>query len=267
MKTISLTIDGMSCQACATRIEKVLSRKETISHVEVNFAGERANVTFDEEHLSEDEIISYIENTGFKAKLITENSTSISPEKIPFPYLMIIAWIAVIPFSISMVGMILHRDNLMINPTIQLIIATIVQFISGAHFYRGAFAAMKNHSANMDVLVVIGTSSIWAYSVYMLLLGNYHHIYFEAAVMVIAFVSFGKYLELRVKRQSLNSIGLLMGLTPKNTEVWRNEQWQILPLSEVIIGDKLRIKQGEKIGADGYVLTGDAWCDEGHLTG
>ncbi len=267
MKTISLTIDGMSCQACATRIEKVLSRKETISHVEVNFAGERANVTFDEEHLSEDEIISYIENTGFKAKLITENSTSTSPEKIPFPYLMIIAWIAVIPFSISMVGMILHRDNLMINPTIQLIIATIVQFISGAHFYRGAFAAIKNHSANMDVLVVIGTSSIWAYSVYMLLLGNYHHIYFEAAVMVIAFVSFGKYLELRVKRQSLNSIGLLMGLTPKNTEVWRNEQWQILPLSEVILGDKLRIKQGEKIGADGYVLTGDAWCDEGHLTG
>ena len=266
MKKISLSIDGMSCQACATRIEKVLSRKEAINSAEVNFASERANVTFDETQISENNIISYIENAGFSAKPIIENTT-LTTGKTQFPYLMAIAWLAVIPFSISMIGMILHRDNLMLNPTIQFVIATIVQFISGAHFYRGAFAAIKNRSANMDVLVVSGTTAIWGYSVYMLLSGNLHHIYFEAAVMVIAFVSFGKYLELRVKRQSLNSIGLLMGLTPKNTEVWRNEQWTSLPLSEVIIGDKLRIKQGEKIGADGQVLTGDAWCDESHLTG
>ncbi|MBR6026663.1 MAG: heavy metal translocating P-type ATPase [Neisseriaceae bacterium] len=266
MKKISLSIDGMSCQACATRIEKVLSRKEAINRAEVNFASERANVTFDETQISENNIISYIENAGFSAKPIIENTT-LTTGKTQFPYLMAIAWLAVIPFSISMIGMILHSDNLMLNPTIQFVIATIVQFISGAHFYRGAFAAIKNRSANMDVLVVSGTTAIWGYSVYMLLSGQSHHIYFEAAVMVIAFVSFGKYLELRVKRQSLNSMGLLMGLTPKNTEVWRNEQWESLPLSEVIIGDKLRIKQGEKIGADGYVLTGEAWCDEGHLTG
>ena len=120
----------------------------------------------------------------------------------------------------------------------------------------------------MDVLVSIGTLAIYLYSLGMMLAGHpVHHVYFEAGVMVIAFVSLGKFLEERTKRGSLNSLGLMMQLTPRQVTVLRGSQWQPEKLENVQIGDTLRAVQGERIAADGVVLSGEAWADESHLTG
>ena len=120
----------------------------------------------------------------------------------------------------------------------------------------------------MDVLVSIGTLAIYLYSIGMMLAGHpVHHVYFEAGVMVIAFVSLGKFLEERTKRGSLNSLGLMMQLTPRQVTVLRGSQWQPEKLENVQIGDTLRAVQGERIAADGVVLSGEAWADESHLTG
>ena len=263
---VSFLIDGMSCQACATRIEKVLSKKKAIISAEVNFAGERATILFDENNTNTEQIKQWIVATGFQASLIEENKET-TKSATQFPWLSLPAWLIFIPFLISMIGMTINNHLLMLPISTQFLLATIVQFISGSSFYKGAYSALKNKSPNMDVLVALGTTVIWVYSVVMLITNNWHNVYFEASVMVIALVSLGKYLELRVKRNSLDSISLLMQLVPKEVEVKRNNEWIKLPINKINTGDLLRAKQGEKIAADGIVINGNAVCDESHLTG
>ena len=119
----------------------------------------------------------------------------------------------------------------------------------------------------MDVLVSIGTLTIYGYSAYMLFTRDAMHVYFEASVMVIGFVSLGKFLEDRTKKQSLNSLGLLLQLTPNQVNVQRDGLWQLRSLDSVAVGDVLRANHGERIAADGEVIQGSGWCDESHLTG
>ena len=263
---VSFHIDGMSCQACAARIEKVLSKKEAVSRAEVNYAGERASVCFDDTQTNPKQIAEWIAAAGFQAALI-EHNTPTPQAKTPFPYLSALSWLILIPFLIGMIGMAVGKHFLMMPAPIQFALATIVQFGAGAVFYRGAFVALKNKAPNMDVLVALGTTAVWAYSVLMMVKGDWRNVYFEASVMVIALVSLGKYLELRVKRNSLNSIALLTQLVPKEVEVFRHNEWRIMPLTDVRINDIVRAKQGEKIAADGQVVEGEAYCDESHLTG
>ncbi|MBO4576053.1 MAG: heavy metal translocating P-type ATPase [Neisseriaceae bacterium] len=265
-KKVFFHIDGMSCQACAARIEKVLNKKEAIEIAEVNYAGERASVLFDESSTTPDQIANWIAAAGFQAALIEPHAPTPRPTT-PFPYLAALSWVILIPFLIGMIGMAVGKHFLMMPAPIQFALATIVQFISGAVFYKGAFVALKNKAPNMDVLVALGTTAVWAYSVFMMVKGDWHNVYFEASVMVIALVSLGKYLELRVKRNSLNSIALLTQLVPKEVEVLRHKEWQKMPLNRVRMNDIVRAKQGEKIAADGIVINGEAWCDESHLTG
>ena len=151
---------------------------------------------------------------------------------------------------------------------LQIALASIVQLWLAIPFYKSAIASVRGGLANMDVLVSIGTLAIYLYSLGMMLAGHpVHHVYFEAGVMVIAFVSLGKFLEERTKRGSLNSLGLMMQLTPRQVTVLRGTQWQPEKLENVQIGDTLRAVQGERIAADGVVIAGEAWADESHLTG
>lgn len=163
----------------------------------------------------------------------------------------------------------------------QFILATIVQFGLALPFYKSAWASIRGGLANMDVLVVLGTLTIWAYSTYVWLTMESSHamhdtahampdVYFEAGVMVIAFVRLGKYLEERTKKHSLNSINLLLELTPSNVLLKVGNDWQQTPLSKVKIGQILLAKHGDRIACDGVVTAvtgGEAWCDESHLTG
>ena len=268
-KKISIQIGGMTCQSCANRIEKVLNKKPFVQQAGVNFAVEEAQVVFDATQASETQIIEIIHKTGFSAHIKQANELPIE-ENTSIPWRLIILWIINIPFLIGMLGMMSGSHHLMLPPIWQFALASIVQLWLAIPFYRGAIGSIRGGLANMDVLVSTGTLTIYLYSAFMLFYHADHamgHVYFEASVMVIGFVSLGKFLEDRTKKHSLNSLSMLLQLTPKKVTVLRNEKWTEIDLDQVNIGEIIRANQGERIAADGIIESGNGWCDESHLTG
>ncbi|HHF5780100.1 TPA: heavy metal translocating P-type ATPase, partial [Haemophilus influenzae] len=254
---------------CANRIEKVLNKKPFVQQAGVNFAVEEAQVVFDATQASETQIIEIIHKTGFSAHIKQANELPIE-ENTSIPWRLIILWIINIPFLIGMLGMMSGSHHLMLPPIWQFALASIVQLWLAIPFYRGAIGSIRGGLANMDVLVSTGTLTIYLYSAFMLFYHADHamgHVYFEASVMVIGFVSLGKFLEDRTKKHSLNSLSMLLQLTPKKVTVLRNEKWTEIALDQVNIGEIIRANQGERIAADGIIESGNGWCDESHLTG
>ena len=269
---VRFQIEGMTCQACASRIEKVLNKKDFVAEAGVNFANEEAQVVFDADKVSAQDIAAIIEKTGFSAK---EKTDALPPPEAE-QHIGWRLWLLLainIPFLIGMAGMMIGRHDWMIPPLWQFVLASVVQLWLAVPFYKSAWASIKGGLANMDVLVTIGTVSIYLYSVYMLFhhrsMGHsgMAHVYFEAGVMVIGFVSLGKFLEHRTKKSSLNSLGLLLKLTPTQVNVQRDGEWKQLPIDQVQIGDLIRANHGERIAADGIIESGSGWADESHLTG
>lgn len=268
---VRFQIEGMTCQACASRIEKVLNKKDFVAEAGVNFANEEAQVVFDADKVSVQDIAAIIEKTGFLAK---EKTDALPPPKME-PHIGWRLWLLLainIPFLIGMAGMMVGQHDWMLPPVWQFALASIVQLWLAIPFYKSAWASIKGGLANMDVLVTIGTVSIYLYSVYMLFFSPHAthgmaHVYFEAGVMVIGFVSLGKFLEHRTKKSSLNSLGLLLKLTPTQVNVQRDGEWKQLPIDQVQIGDLIRANHGERIAADGIIESGSGWADESHLTG
>ncbi|MBP2280344.1 Cu+-exporting ATPase [Psychrobacter sp. PL19] len=286
---LQLAIDGMSCQACASRIEKVLNKKPAIYEVSVNFAGETANVDYNPTQTTAEEVTEWVNKTGFIANLQESDSLFAQTDKdtaTQLPWRLIGLWLCLLPFLVGMAGMVVGQGMMWMPPVwIQFVLATIVQFGFALPFYSSAWASIKGGLANMDVLVVLGTVTIWAYSTYIWLThgdgslasllqsathsgGNGAEVYFEAGVMVIAFVRTGKYLEERTKKHSLNSIDLLLTLTPDEVEQQQpNGDFHQVALQEVQVDDILRAKQGSRVATDGVVIDGNGWCVESHLTG
>ena len=271
---IRFQIEGMTCQACASRIEKVLNKKDFIESAGVNFASEEAQVTFDDSKTSIADIIAIIQKTGYGAQEKTDELPQTAPEA-HIGWRLWLLFAINVPFLIGMAGMLVGRNDWMIPPYVQFALASIVQLWLAVPFYKSAWASIKGGLANMDVLVSIGTVATYAYSTAMLFfaphgehgLAHGGQIYFEVGVMVIGFVSLGKYLEHRAKKNSLNSLSLLLKLTPPQVMVERDGHWQTLPLDQVQIGDHIRANHGERIAADGTVESGSGWADESHLTG
>ena len=262
----NLQIDGMTCQACASRIEKVLNKKDFVQEASVNFAGETAQIRYDDSKTTPEELIKIIEKAGYRAAVKTAGAPETHPEHSHWRTWLLLVLSA--PFMLGMVGMLAGSHALMPPVWLQIAIAGVVQFWLAVPFYKSAVASVKGGLANMDVLVSIGTLSIYLYSLGMVLAGgSVHHVYFEAGVMVIAFVSLGKYLEERTKRGSLNSLGMMVQLAPRQVSLLKDGVWQRAELKNVQIGDTLRAVQGERIAADGTVSAGEAWADESHLTG
>ena len=269
---VRFQIEGMTCQACASRIEKVLNKKDFVESAGVNFASEEAQVTFDDSKTSAADIAKIIEKTGYGAKEKTEDTLPQPEAEHHIGWRLWLLLAINIPFLIGMAGMMIGRHDWMIPPVWQFVLASIVQLWLAIPFYKSAWASIKGGLANMDVLVTIGTVSIYLYSVYMLFFSPHAahgmaHVYFEAGVMVIGFVSLGKFLEHRTKKSSLNSLGLLLKLTPTQVNVQRNGEWKQLPIDQVQIGDLIRANHGERIAADGIIESGSGWADESHLTG
>ena len=269
---VRFQIEGMTCQACASRIEKVLNKKDFVESAGVNFASEEAQVVFDDSQTSAADIAKIIEKTGYGAKEKTEDALPPPEETAHVSWRLWLLLAINIPFLIGMAGMMIGRHDWMIPPIWQFALASVVQLWLAVPFYKSAWASIKGGLANMDVLVTIGTVSIYLYSVYMLFFSPHAahgmaHVYFEAGVMVIGFVSLGKFLEHRTKKSSLNSLGLLLKLTPTQVNVQRNGEWKQLPIDQVQIGDLIRANHGERIAADGIIESGSGWADESHLTG
>ena len=269
---VRFQIEGMTCQACASRIEKVLNKKDFVESAGVNFASEEAQVVFDDSQTSADDIAKIIEKTGYGAKEKTEEALPQPEENAHVSWRLWLLFAINVPFLIGMTGMMIGRHDWMIPPLWQFALASVVQLWLAVPFYKSAWASIKGGLANMDVLVTIGTVSIYLYSVYMLFFSPHAahgmaHVYFEAGVMVIGFVSLGKFLEHRTKKSSLNSLGLLLKLTPTQVNVQRDGEWKQLPIDQVQIGDLIRANHGERIAADGIIESGSGWADESHLTG
>lgn len=272
------TITGMTCAACATRIERGLQKIEGIMLANVNLALENATVEFNPAEVTVTDIIQRVEKLGYGAHIKENNQDvmdyrqqAIEKQKIKF----IVSAVLSIPLLWTMVGhftftSFLYVPDFLNNPWVQMVLATPVQLIIGWQFYVSAFKALKDQSANMDVLVTMGTSAAFLYSVYQTFSNaNGHHtqLYFETSAVLITLILLGKFFEAKAKGRSSEAIKKLIGLQAKTAVVLRNDMEQEIPIEEVVIGDILFVKPGEKIPVDGEILEGNTAVDEAMLTG
>lgn len=274
-----LDITGMTCAACATRVEKGLKKIAGVSSAHVNLALEKATIEFNPTELAVGDLIAKVEKLGYGAhQKVDEREASDYREKaiqmqkrkfiVSACFAAPLLWTMVGHFSFTSF---LYVPDFLMNPWIQLLLATPVQFIIGKQFYVGAYKALRNGSANMDVLVVMGTSAAYFYSIYQAIItsGSHHgpHLYFETSAVLITLIILGKYFEAKAKGRSSEAIKKLMGLQAKTAFVVRAGVEKEVPLEEVKIGDILLVKPGEKIPVDGEILEGYTAVDESMLTG
>jgi Cu+-exporting ATPase len=274
----SIKISGMSCAACSARIEKRLSALKGIKKATVNLTTEKAAVMFNTGDISIKDIIKEIEALGYKAEkaedLTPDSEKEQSEEKIKrLKTILIISIILSSPLIVAMITSLFSLDIPLIhNPYFQLIIATPIQFVIGFRFYKNAFFALKSKSSNMDVLIAMGTSAAYFYSLYNVFFqpaktGGMKDLYFEAAAVIITLILLGKYLEAVAKGKTSEAIKKLIGLQPKTARVIRNGSEADISIEEVVPGDTVIVRPGEKIPVDGKIIEGVSSIDESMLTG
>ncbi|XKE96432.1 heavy metal translocating P-type ATPase [Metaplanococcus flavidus] len=269
---IELSLSGMTCAACATRIEKVLSKTEGVIQANVNLASEKATVKYINGKTDVDTLIGRVKKTGYDAKPAVKENADAEKAVKKQQYkkqrnAFIVGAIISIPFLVAMIGEFTGNHALMMPGWLQFILATIVQFTIGWRFIRGAYNSLRGGSANMDVLVALGTLAAYLYSTALLLLGAESGFYFEASVVIITLIILGKVLEARAKGQTSEALKKLMGLQAKTAHVIRNGETVDVPVEDVESGDLLLIKAGEKIPVDGEIVEGQTSVDESMLTG
>lgn len=272
-------ITGMTCAACATRIEKGLNKLSGVGAANVNLALEKATIEFNPSEVAIGDIIAKVEKLGYGAHQQQEDAEKVDYREKAIQdqkWKFIASALLSLPLLWTMVGhfsftSFLYVPEILMNPWIQMLLATPVQFIIGKQFYVGAYKALRNGSANMDVLVAMGTSAAYFYSVYQAILhaGSPHaaHLYFETSAVLITLIVLGKLFEAKAKGRSSEAIKKLMGLQAKTAVVLRSGVEKVVPLEEVVIGDTIFVKPGEKIPVDGEVLEGTTAVDESMLTG
>lgn len=264
-------ITGMHCASCQTRIEKVLSKTDGVYEVNVNLATGKMRIKYDENKLDSKKIEDKVKSIGFSAELERERNTEKDKKLKEKEYAsikrkFILSAILTLPlFSI----MFFHMAGIRVfwdKPEIQFALATIVQFYVGYTFYVGAYKSIKSKAMNMDVLVVMGTSAAYFYSIYNWYVGH-DHFYFESSAMIITLVLLGKMLELRAKSKTGEALMKLMDLAPKEVTVIVDGNTFKKSAKDVKLGDVLLIRPGENISGDGDIVQGKTTVDESMLTG
>jgi len=281
-ETADFDISGMTCAACSARIEKVLSRTPGIAAVNVNLALETAHVEYAPGNISPREIMEKVSSIGYKATLKEDRKEHVDhrvQEIQHKKWKWIISAILSFPLLWAMAGHFsftswIPTPEIFMNPWFQLVLATPVQFIIGWQFYVGAYKALRNGSANMDVLVVLGTSAAYFYSLYLTIdslsmKGMNHDIemYYETSAVLITLILVGKWFEALAKGRSSDAIKSLMGLQAKTALVIRDGKEMNISTDEVIPGDIVLVKPGTKVPVDGEVVAGSSSVDESMLTG
>ncbi|AOO65556.1 heavy metal translocating P-type ATPase [Sulfurospirillum halorespirans] len=269
-KHFELDIKGMTCAACSARIERVLGKLEGVT-ANVNLASEKAFIASSNPNINLPEIIQSIEKTGFGAtesSKVDQDQKSLDKEQ-DYQKLLrefSLSALLTLPFLVEMVAM-LFNIHLHLPPMLQLALATIVQFYCGRKFYVGAYKSLKSGSANMDVLVVLGTSAAYFLSLSVVLFYVPLHLYFEASVSVITLVLLGKLLEVRAKAKTGFAIAKLLHLQPKNAFVERDGKLEEISIEALHVNDIFVVKAGESIPTDGIVVEGNSMVDESMMTG
>ena len=269
---LELGISGMTCAACATRIEKVLNRVPSVA-ASVNFATEHARLNYDPGLADLNAIIGAVRKAGYGAHAIsaTDNEQEEARRTAAYSAELRLFWIAALllaPFILQMVVMFTGDRHDFLPRWLQLLLAAPVQFWIGKRFYVGAYHALRGGSANMDVLVALGTSVAFAFSAVVTLLGiQDQHVYFEASVAIITLVLLGKLLESRAKARASAAIKQLIALQPKIAHVYRDGQLLDIAAETLMRGDRFVVRPGESIPVDGVVVEGQSNINESMLTG
>jgi P-type Cu+ transporter len=264
----ALAISGMTCATCALRVERALSAAPGVRRAEVNLATNRGSVEGEAEELRAADLIAAVRRAGYEAELLTgdrEQDREIAAAEARRMQAesrrLAVAAMLSVPFLAPMLGVTLPG-------WLQLVLATPVQFLVGARFYVGAWKAVRARMGNMDLLVALGTSAAYFYSLYLLLARSAGHgLYFDSAAVVIALVTAGKWLEARAKRSATEQIKALMSLRPERARVLRGEQEIEIPANAVAVGDVVVVRPGERLPVDGIVTGGHSEVDESLLTG
>ena len=250
METTTLKIGGMTCVACATRLEKVLDKVPGVLAASVSLASEQAMITGGQP----DALVAAVTKAGFTAS----QDDRIAPETAPWRD-VILAALLTLPLVAQMVG------GFMLPMGLQVLLASPVQFWCGRRFYTGAWAALRGGTGNMDVLVALGTSAAYGLSVASLFwpLDSY----FESAAVVITLVQLGKVLETRARHRAASAVAALMALRPDQAEVEQDGAVRTVPAAQVLVGDVVLVRPGQRFPVDGVVLTGESAVDEALVTG
>ena len=268
-------ITGMTCAACSNRIEKVLNKQPAIQNATVNLSTEVATVDYYPGNMDESDIIARIKKLGYDATLKSEEQSSRKENELRRKkYKLILAAVLSLPLLLTMLTHLfgIHLPHIFMNPWFQFAFAFPVQFIIGWQFYTGAYKSLRSGSANMDVLVALGTSAAFFYSLYesikwMRGLTNDPHLYFETSAVLITLILFGKYLEARAKSQTTNALSSLLNLQAKDARVMRGGKEQLVSIDALQVGDHIIVKPGEKVPVDGVIIKGNSSVDESMLTG
>ena len=267
----TLLVEGMTCAACSARIEKVLNRLDGVTKATVNLSTNKAVVEFPSGIIEDETLVKAIEKAGYKAEIEVERDLDREKELREkeiksLKTLFIISAILSVPLFSAMFFHMAGLHTILSNGWFQLALATPVQFIIGYRFYRGAYNSLRGGGANMDVLVSMGTSAAYFYSVYNLIKGV-HEYYFEASAVVITLVLLGKTFEAIAKGKTSEAIKKLMGLQPKTAKVIRDGKEVDIPIEKVEIGDIIVVRPGERIPVDGIIVEGNSAVDESMITG
>jgi len=270
MKKVTLDIKGMHCASCSTLINKALNKQDGVIKANVNLTTNKGTVEYDETKTDVNKLIGTVKNKGYGAieaagktdydKEAKKRKQELRNLKISFYSSLVFA------IPVFILGMFFMKNPIPYQDYIMWVLASPVQFIIAGPMYKSAFTALKGKSANMDTLIVLGTSAAYFYSVFAVIF-NVGHVYFEASAVLITIVIFGRLLEAKAKGKTSDAIKRLIGLKPKYALVVRKGKEVKIKVDEVLAGDFIIVKPGEKIPVDGIITAGNSSIDESMVTG
>src|SRR3989338_1678369 len=277
----TFSIKGMHCASCVMVLERSLKKVDGVLQATVNLATEKATVTYDPAKVTDDKLSSAVSNVGYQALINEEIKTEDAEQKEKQQELKSLRFKVIVSLVLGALilwggfpGLMKTAPMILQNFWVQLLLATPVQFWAGFAFYRATISALKHRTANMDTLVAIGTTVAYAYSVFVTVLpqlvtkvGIEPMPYFDTAAIIIGLILLGRYFEAKAKAGTSEAIKKLIGLQAKTARVLRDGKEIDLPMSEVIIGDIIRVRPGEKIPVDGIIVDGESSIDESMITG
>lgn len=271
---------GMTCAACSNRVEKKLNKLDGVRHATVNLALETATISYQPEVISTEQMKEAISKLGYEMKekgsdasLQDDKDQAIRKQAFRFLFAAFLSfpllWTMVTHFKWTSF---IWIPELFLHPWFQFALATPVQFVIGWPFFVGAYKSLKNKSANMDVLIAMGTSAAYFYSLYLAVewtisKGPMPHLYFEASAVIITLVLLGKWFEARAKGRTSQAIQALLKLRPETAVVLKDGKEVEMAIDDVAVGDVVIVKPGEKIPVDGEVIEGVSSVDESMITG
>ncbi len=276
IKKVTLNIEGMTCSACSSRVENGLNKIDGVVNANVNIALNKAVIEFNDGIITVEELLKSVHQIGYKAyqeKGALESNNTKDREKEArereiksLKMLFIISTILSLPLFLAMFFHMAGIHIILSNGYFQMILATPVQFIIGYRFYKGGYHALKSGAANMDLLVAMGTSAAYFYSLYNVIAGI-NEFYFESSAVIITLIILGKMLEAVAKGKTSEAIKKLIGLQPKTARVVRDGVQKDIAIEEVQVSDIIIVRPGEKVPVDGKVVNGSSSVDESMLTG